>query len=185
MLVSFRKMNKVRRAWIWLSRVGHCMGFGIQSPTDYRFVRYVINERWPYYAYETLGTQDDWQKRKLGRLYFRIANYLQPSQIIDMVEAKEYLNAACSKALIPQKNTALGEHTKVELAIVPIQSEYQQLFSWCDEGSVVVFENIYQQSELWHCIQHDPRTTVTFDLYYCGIVFFDKSRSPKNYIVNF
>ena len=178
-------MNEVRRAWIWLSRVGHCMGFGIQSPTDYRFVRYVINERWPYYAYETLGTQDDWQKRKLGRLYFRIANYLQPSQIIDMVEAKEYLNAACSKALIPQKNTALGEQTKVELAIVPIQSEYQQLFSWCDEGSVVVFENIYQQSELWHCIQHDPRTTVTFDLYYCGIVFFDKSRYSHHYQINF
>ena len=178
-------MNRLRRAWIWLSRVGHCMGFGIQSPTDYRFVRYVINEHWPYYAYETMGRQDDWQKRKLGQLYFRIANYLQPKQIIDMVEAKEYLLKACPTALIPPKSTSLGEHTKVELAIVPIQSEYQQLFSWCDEHSVVVFENIYQQTELWHCIQHDPRTTVTFDLYYCGIVFFDQSRSPHNYIVNF
>ena len=161
------------------------MGFGIQSPTDYRFVRYVVNEQWPYYAYSTMGQQDDWLRRKLGRLYFRIANYLQPSQIIDMVGAQEYLHTACPKAIIPSRSTSLGELTKIELAIVPIQSEYQQLFSWCDENSVVIFENIFQQPELWHCLQHHPQTTVTFDLYYCGIVFFDKSRSPHNYIINF
>lgn len=161
------------------------MGFGIQSPTDYRFVRYVVNEHWPYYAYSTMGQQDDWLRRKLGRLYFRIANYLQPSQIIDMVGAQEYLHTACPKAIIPSRSTSLGELTKIELAIVPIQSEYQQLFSWCDENSVVIFENIFQQPELWHCLQYHPQTTVTFDLYYCGIVFFDKSRSPHNYIINF
>jgi hypothetical protein len=102
-----------------------------------------------------------------------------------MVGAQEYLHTACPKAIIPSRNTSLGELTKIELAIVPIQSEYQQLFSWCDEHSVVIFENIFQQPELWHCLQHHPQTTVTFDLYYCGIVFFDKSRSPHNYIINF
>ncbi len=178
-------MNRFRQAWIWLSRVGHCMGFGIQSPTDYRFVRYVINEHWPYYAYQTMGLHDNWTKRKLGLLYFRVANYLQPRQIIDLVGAQEYLTNACHNAVFTPRNTKLGEHTKIELALVPIQTEYNQLLNWCDENSVVIFENIYQQPDLWHCIQHDQRTTVTFDLYYCGIVFFNKKCSPQNYIINF
>lgn len=161
------------------------MGFGIQSPTDYRFVRTVINEHWPYYAYETMGIDDDWKARKLGRLYFRLANYVQPGLIIDMVGAEEYLHTACPRAVILERGAQLSDNTPIELAIVPIQSEYLHLFSLCNEQSVVVFENIYQQPELWHCIQHDQRSTVTFDLYYCGIVIFDKSRSPKNYVINF
>lgn len=178
-------MNRIKQAWIWLRRIGNCRGFGIQSPSDYRFVRYVINEHWPYYAYETLGKNDDWTRRKLGKLYFRIANYLHPRQIIDMVDMREYLLEACPKAEILPRETKLAELDKIELAIVPIQTEYNRLLSHCGDQSVIVFENIYLQPELWHCIEQDQRTTVTFDLYYCGIVFFDKKRSPQNYIINF
>lgn len=178
-------MNRIQQAWVWTKRLGHCRGFGIQSPADYRFARYVINEHWPYYAYDTIGRHDNWKKRKLGRLYFRLANHLSPNTIINMVGAEQYLSAAVSKALIVTTNEHLAESIKVELAIVPIQINYPQLFNLCDRHSVVVFENIYKQPALWHCIQHDPRTVVTFDLYYCGIVFFDNNRSPHNYIVNF
>ena len=51
----------IRRWLVWLSRIHRVWGFGIQSPTDYAFVRYVVNEHWPYYAYEELtaiGRQD-------------------------------------------------------------------------------------------------------------------------------
>ena len=68
------KLNRLHQAYVWLRRISHCRGFGIQSPTDYRFVRYVVNEHWPYYAYESLGQNDDWLRRKLGLLYFRLAN---------------------------------------------------------------------------------------------------------------
>ena len=74
-------MQRFRHFFVWLKRIGHCRGFGIQSPTDYWLVRYVINEHWPYYQYETLGTDDDWLTQKIGRLYFRIANWLQPKVI--------------------------------------------------------------------------------------------------------
>ena len=174
----------MQQAWVWAKRICHCRGFGIQSPTDYRFVRYVINEHWPYYAYETIGKNDKWEKRKLGKLYFRLANHLTPATIINMVGAEEYLRAALPKVkLLSGDNT--DEKEKVELALVPIQINYQQLFDWCGEKSVVVFQNIYEQPELWHCIEYDQRTVVTFDLYYCGIVFFDRKCSPQNYIVNF
>ena len=91
-------MNRIQQAWIWAKRICHSRGFGIQSPTDYRFVRYVINEHWPYYAYETLGLHDNWEIRKLGKLYFRLANYLSPATIINMVGAEDYVHAAVPKA---------------------------------------------------------------------------------------
>ena len=178
-------MNRILQAWIWLRRIGHCRGFGIQSPTDYRFVRYVVNEHWPYYAYETMGTADDWRKRKLGKFYFRLANHLQPSTVIDLTGTEEYISEACPKAKILTRTDELKNDFKIELAIVPIQTEYQQLFSLCDDKSVVVFENIYEQQALWHCIEYSKMTAVTFDLYYCGVVFFDKTRSKQNYLVNF
>ena len=148
-------------------------------------MRYVINEHWPYYAYQTMGRSDSREKRKLGRLYFRIANHLQPGTVIDLCSSAEYLRTACPKAEILGREATLAHETRIELAIVPIQTEYNLLLSLCDEQSVVVFESIYMQPELWHCIEHDPRTTVTFDLHYCGIVFFDQRRSPNNYIINF
>ena len=36
-------MQRLRHAFVWLMRIGHCRGFGVQSPTDYWLVRYVIN----------------------------------------------------------------------------------------------------------------------------------------------
>ena len=197
-------MDRIRQAWIWLRRAGHSRGFGIQSPTDYRFERCVINERWPYYAYDTMGMADGWKRRKLGRLYFRIANFMQPSVVIDLVGAEEYVRMACPGARGLSHDTQSGDAGagpvparlpggaypgagagSVDMAVVPINTEYQQLFRLCHDKSVVVIEDIHKQPPLWHCIEYSPMTSVTFDLYHCGIVFFDKSRSKHNYTVNF
>ena len=48
-------MYWVKRWLIWIYRWRHCRGFGVQSPTDYSFIRYVINEHYPYYAYKDLA----------------------------------------------------------------------------------------------------------------------------------
>lgn len=173
------KLNRLHQAYVWLRRISHCRGFGIQSPTDYRFVRYVVNEHWPYYAYESLGQNDDWLRRKLGLLYFRLANDRQPSQIVDWVGFHDYLQEGCRKARI------VDEAKAVELAVVPIKTDFHRLFQECNERSVVVFQDIWQYPEYWHCIEHDPRATVTFDLYYCGIVLFDPKRTKQRYLINF
>ena len=90
-------MQRLRHAFVWLMRIGHCRGFGVQSPTDYWLVRYVINEHWPYYQYVTLGEGDEWLTRKLGLLYFRLANWLQPHKI-ESDGYQQYLQAGCRKA---------------------------------------------------------------------------------------
>jgi len=171
----------VHRIIVWLSRIHHCRGFGIQSPTDYAFVRYVVNEHWPYYAYSELDAlTDDWLVRKLGRLYFRLANWRQP-QTMTPDEYQSWWQAGCRKT---QWKPAVS---KVELGRIPIENHkaWEAMAAQCDRQSVVVVEGIWRDRKQWENIVGDPRVAVTFDLYYCGIVLFDSSRHKKNYIVNF
>ncbi|MBQ6379335.1 MAG: hypothetical protein IJJ56_11180 [Prevotella sp.] len=164
---------------VWLSRIGHCRGFGIQSPTDYWLVRYVINEHWPYYQYDALGKDDDWLTRKLGRLYFRLANWRQPS-VIQSNGYKAYLEAGCRRA-------SFGDNTdSIELMRISLPSDaVEPIYDKVDDRSVLIVEGIRGEKERWRRIVEDERTVVTFDLYYCGIVLFDKTRFKKHYIINF
>ena len=69
--------------WRWLCRCKYSRGFGVQSPSAYSFIRYVINEHYPYYAYSELEERYEMPGRlqhKLGRLLFRLANYWQPEK---------------------------------------------------------------------------------------------------------
>ena len=171
---------EAKHIWVWLSRWNHCRGFGIQSPADYAFVRNVVNEHWPYYAYAWLGVGDSWLKRKLGLLYFRLANWRQPSTVIDRVGARCYLQAGCQRTLITQQ--ACGG---LEMAVVPVESDCVRLFTDCTKDSLVVVEGICRDWPAWRSILSDERVRVSFDLYYCGILMFDKKRFKQNYIINF
>ena len=98
-------MYKLKRVIVWIRRMRHSRGFGVQSPYDYRFIRYVINEHWPYYAYDELAKSVaglDRKTRKLCRLYFRIANWLQPDVMTDyepVTDAyRRYMETGCRRA---------------------------------------------------------------------------------------
>ena len=167
------------RPFVWLCRIGHCRGFGIQSPTDYWVVRYVINEHWPYYKYESLGKEDNWLSRKLGRLYFRLSNWLQPS-VIESDHYQNYLKAGCNKAVFGDSS---------ELICLSLENDYHDrlsnIYNKVNEATVLVVEDIWKDMTFWQEIVSDERTGITFDLYYCGIVMFDKNRHKQIYIVNF
>ena len=175
----FAVMNQLTHCLVWLSRAHCCRGFGIQSPSDYSFVRYVINEHWPYYAYEQLDG-GDWLYRKLGRLYFRLANWRQPSVMLQD-EYQPYLQAGCRSTVFSARVD------KVELGRVAIDDleGWEEMVSKCDAQSVVIVENLLCNWARCHEIEADSRTSVTFNLYYCGIVFFDKTRFKQNYKINF
>ena len=172
-------MTQIKRCLVWLSRIHRCRGFGIQSPTDYSFVRYVINEHWPYYAYEQFKS-DDWLTRKLGLLYLRLANYVQPTEML-ADEYQKYWHAGC------QRTKYTSYINRVELARIDIDdtNAYESMVEKCGQHSILVVEGIWRNLSLWHQIESDKRTSVTYDLYYCGIVLFDKTRYKQNYIINF
>ena len=171
--------NQLKATVVWLRRIGHCRGFGIQSPSDYWLVRYVINEHWPYYQYESIGQDDDWLTRKQGRLCFRIANWRQPA-VIESNAYREYLQAGCRKAV-------WGESS--ELMVLSLEGDWRTRLSYIynkvSADSVLVVTGLSKARDVWREIVNDERAVLTFDLYYCGIVLFDKKRDKKNYIVNF
>jgi len=175
-------INQLTTFTVWLRRIGHCRGFGIQSPFDYWLVRYVINEHWPYYQYAELGQNDDKLTRKLGKLYFRLANWRQPELIMSN-GFQSYFKAGCNRAKV------VTEVNRLELGRLALEGNYRQMMSSIynkvDNNSVLVVEHIWQDMGFWNELVADERTGVTFDLYYCGLVFFDKSRHKQNYIINF
>jgi hypothetical protein len=115
----------------------------------------------------------------MGQLYFRLANERQPRTIIDEIGFRKYLQAGCRKAKF------VKEPEEVELAIVSNASDYYHLFKKCNDRSIVVIHNICAAPKFWRGIKRHPKVTVTFDLYYCGIVLFDSKRAKQNYIINF
>ena len=175
-------MNKIQQAFVWLRRIFHCRGFGIQSPTDYSFVRNVVNEHSPYYAYGEVGQGDAWLRRKKGRLLFRLANYVQPDTIVDYAGYADYLSAGCRHAVITHDVVSVNG---TSLIVVPAADTSAALLAACQPGSMLVVEDIASHKRQWQTVVQQPRATITFDLYYCGIVSFSPERSKQHYIINF
>lgn len=193
-------MYRLKRLLVWMRRVRHSRGFGVQSPYDYRFVRYVVNEHWPYYAYDELKHRlpsIDKRTRKLCRLYFRIANWRQPQFIVNYEAATDayglYMQAGCWKArVVDAKDWEPAKDGPVELVRMTLTGDYEKFYDTIakhvNHRSLLIVEHIKRDKKtkaFWHRIEQDERTGVTFDLYYCGIVFFNKQRYKQNYVVNF
>lgn len=181
-------MWRIKRIVVWLSRILYCKGFGIQSPSDFSFVVNVINERLPYYAYKDLKEiypNISWEREHLCKLYFRIANNGQPKKIVCTINdevARSYIKAGCKKSEIVEK-VEMGEGAK--LWIVKANEVKTLRLS---DGDMIVIEGIKKSSEArksWKEIKRSKAATVTFDLYYVGIVIADSKRYKKDYKINY
>ena len=196
-------MSQIGSLLVWLRRSRHSRGFGVQSPWAYRFIRYVVNEHYPYYAYDDLSRLYEGypkQIQKLCRLYFRIANFWQAEQALDYSAASEndvirlygtFMKRGCNKLeVVPVRHA--GDFSSVRLMRLSVEGDYLQVFekavSLANASTMIIVEQIKRDKEsrtFWKSIVDDPRCISTFDLYYCGIIFFDKKRYKENYVVNF
>jgi len=197
-------MYKLKRLFVWVRRMRYSRGFGVQSPYDYRFIRYVVNEHWPYYAYDELKGQFPEVDRKtlrLCRLFLRMSNWRQAGVIIDYCPPTSayatYMQAGCRRSRIISVEDSCFSFQRnhidvVELCRMSLTGDYrifyEQLIGHVDNHSVLVVEEINRDKvskAFWQEVCADSRTGVTFDLYYCGIVFFNKQRYKQHYVVNF
>ncbi len=192
----------IRHIAVWLSRIAYCRGFGIQSPSAYAFVRYVINEHYPYYAYDqldsaapSLGRAD----RKRMRLCLRVANHLQPRYIIDQPDGlsqlrRRYFEAGCRRA----QYLGLAEGLRPEVQRAPRlirvsatdtdAATISRLCASADSHTMLIVDRIahsHDTRQLWRQLAAAPHTGVSYDLYYCGIVCFDRSKYKRTYKINF
>lgn len=192
---------KVQRYLHWLRRIKYCRGFGVQSPSAYRFIRYVINEHYPYYAYDELRKELprlDSLTRKRMELYFRVANFRQASLWLDFCERNDviatYVGRGCHATQV-RRITDLQQITaddRIEvLRICPsagCEALLEAALQKTDDHTLFIIEDIgYNDTakRMWQKLLESDITSVSYDLYYLGIAFFDRKRYKNNYIVNF
>lgn len=192
---------KVQRYLHWLRRIKYCRGFGVQSPSAYRFIRYVINEHYPYYAYDELRKELprlDSLTRKRMELYFRVANFRQASLWLDFCERNDviatYVGRGCHATQV-RRITDLQQITaddRIEvLRICPsagCEALLEAALQQADDHTLFIIEDIgYNDTakRMWQKLLESDLTSVSYDLYYLGIAFFDRKRYKANYVVNF
>ena len=172
MFLFTKQTDRVKRLCVWLMRIGYCRGFGIQSPSAYAFVRYVINEHYPYYAYSWIS-------------FHPTTNAYE-----------QYIVRGCNKTRVQLLQTtetfsteSISDTTVVHLSLTDNYSAfYQQIIGRLGERNMLIIEGIKRNAatrRFWKQVMENERTGVCFDLYYCGIVFFDRARHKQNYIINF
>jgi predicted O-methyltransferase YrrM len=86
---------------------------------------------------------------------------------------------------------ALNKLGKIDLAFidghhaeVPTLNYFEQILPYCNEDSVLIFDDIYWSDEMaaaWKKIKLNPAVTMSIDLFYFGIVFFKKEFKEKQH----
>ncbi|MCF0192324.1 MAG: hypothetical protein HUK05_02665 [Prevotella sp.] len=127
-----------------LIRMPRTRGFGVQSPTDYHFLRHIVSQQLPYYAYkqlENITTHLSKREIEILRFYLRLANYVQDSQPIYIIGKdnfgninfslrKQFFTAGCRKAIVQQASripTSLNEDSVCVLIIESLDNKISML----------------------------------------------------------
>ncbi len=190
-----------KRSMVFMRRFTHSRGFGIQSPSAYRFDREVINDHYPYDAYADLKhvfPHEDRLTMKLARLYFRIAHATQARRWALCTHQNDvyraYIQTGCRTAIFVDGDEE-NELDKIAASDVLLMAMEDDRWPICEafvsrahERSMLIMEGIYASEKTkmrWKELINDERTGVAFDLYDCGIIFFDHTKSKQVYIINF
>lgn len=201
-------LYRLKRCIVWLTRWKYCQGFGVQSPWAYRLIRQVINDHTDFAAYEELRhayPNLNKRTRKLYRLYYRIAKSYQPHLIYIIGETDPSANRARQPLyayiqagnadtkiteMLPDEVHRIAEG--FDISILPASPSCHnhtlQIARKADNHSLLVVEHIHRNKTTraqWQQIKEEEAIRTTFDLYYCGLVFFDQKRYKQDYKVNF
>ena len=189
----------IKAIYRWLVRCKYSRGFGIQSPSAYSFVTRVVNCHQPYPAYAELDAEfenDSKLFRKMGRLMFRLAQFWQPSYVVmgDYVYAP-YVYAGYPTTLVRMIDDCYFDEEAETQVMVVLDIEWvedngirDELLNHASDQMLLVILNIHADKEkysVWKKMISDERTGVTYDLYSCGIIFFDKSKYKQDFKINF
>ena len=199
-------LYSIKTSWIWLKRCGYCRGFGVQSPSAYSFIRYVINEHYSYYAYQDLKERLDMLTKlehKLGRLLFRLSNFWQPvTKYCNQTAYYPYLYAGCRQSELkelsdyfhlPLYDNSIKERALRQLVVVDwkydeVDDLLTRILPRCTPETLLIIIGIHRDKykiAAWRKLKEMELAGITYDLYYCGIVFFDKTVYKQHYKVNF
>lgn len=189
------------RLYNWLVRLPRSFGFGVQSPSAYRFVCNVVNERYPYYAYSELASvlyDVPAVDGKRMMLYFRMSNFCQSSAFMDFSTDSSLLRLFVKRGCrhtevfnVKSGASGYGQVDRVQIVrICPIDGCIEFLskaLERADSGTIVVVEDIVENPyghTMWQMLRQSHKVSVSYDIYYLGVAFFDTKRHKTNYKID-
>jgi hypothetical protein len=208
-------MDRLKHIKVWIKRIRHRKGYGVQSPFAFDFITGVIYEKGAYYDYPNLETLYKQMKKenkvqfskRVDQLLFRIANFHQPDVIVDFggpsKDAYLYLSAGCKHAKVHvlhptddgllKLDKLLQEHQDKRILVNLAQGTHTAraidvVIPYIKDGFLLVEHDIYSTpavKEQWNTYKKHEKVVLTFDLYDLGISMFDKRYNKQDYIVNF
>lgn len=163
----------------WLNRLlraPRTRGFGVQSPTDYHFIRHVVCQKQPYYAYRTLESKTaHLSKREVEilRFYLRLANHIQDSCPIYIIGKESYGNITSDLRRLfltaGSKKANVQQVRRIPSAIT------------ASDTCLLVMENYESNREL---LSQRPLTRVLFDMQDIAVAFCNPKRHKTLYKIN-
>lgn len=196
-----KPVSIITRIAVWIARMPHSRGFGVQSPSAYRFIRYVVSEHYPYYAYAGMRRKHprmQWHERKMGELYLRLANFCQAPTLVSFGTAgtllRQYIHHGCHATQVAEHTGGSTADSGEAWRFIRVgdtgdaDGTFGEILAHADSDTVLIIEDIKRDTaarRLWQLCTESKAVSVSYDLYYCGIAFFDTRRYKQNHIVNF
>lgn len=203
---GYGQISVFTRCCLWLKRIRHLRGFGIQSPSDFYLATSVIYEYLPYAAYPEAEKRASTflpamgSTRNTDRLMLRLVNYFQPSSLLEVAphptRAFQYMQVGKPSASAQSITSSQLQTHPIDawhfihinqLETIP-QELLQQLLLQAQPHSCMVISGIHTtpaNKERWQWILEHRATRISFDLYHLGIVLFNPKRHPEHYQINF
>ena len=185
----------ISNPFLFLRRIRHSAGFGIQSPSDYAFVREVIYEHWPYSAYADLEQKypdvSPVERWKL-QLLLRVANWAQTDHIFlfgSNPAMIDYLHAGCSKSFVlpspqlPEEMHAVDAMHQLGRRIREMHKPVPGTPYWNTEPLIIVDDIQGAGKKTWEKVK-TIHHVITFDLYYVGIAYHRLKRYSEHHVIN-
>jgi len=194
-------------------RLRYRLGYGVQSPSRYYFIRNVLHQRLPYYAYSSLPRVHGSAAK--ARLLFRLANHIQAQEVVIYSDSQTNKEKVHTKAL--QFVFYAGCHSStvsiVSSSDVSSTSEFTEKVKrfyyideshWTDElsrdlilrireapvGTLLNIEEIYSSKDNYHrwlaFVQELKDFGLSFAAYEMnnrGLLLLDKNSFSKVFII--
>ena len=188
---------RLRRQLAWLSRWSRALGFGIQPPWAYHFVTQVVNDRTDYKTYWVLQEAmpaDSSASLRLARLLFRFARAETLTHWwIRTPHAAlygRYIQAGYPPSKLLTGELGDGETASLvpDVYLVHLEEDWKSCFlrfiAQPRKGTFFILEGISLNRRcqcIWKEMVTRCRDYLTFDLFDCGIILYDSTKTIGNY----
>ncbi|MDE6378172.1 MAG: hypothetical protein K2K72_05450 [Duncaniella sp.] len=159
--------------WARLRRAWRSRGHGVHSPFAFRFIRGVLRERTPYYAYqqvEQLRGDVHWHK-----LLFRLVVEFEPLSVMSShlsQDERRVITLADSRVELPVR----GSHNSFPAGAIELKAR---------EVTVVVVRDLPANPGEWHRVRQQLDCGMTFTNGTVGIVVIRHDLPRQDFEVNF